>query len=78
MASNIAAMKWNQKKDATVVPQRCDITVIKQCHIYKNFLNLRLFTAEVKCGELCLHHVTASGEQTGLLSTLVSFLVDFI
>lgn len=75
MASNIAAMKWNQKKDATVVPQRCDITVIKQCHIYKNFLNPRLFTAEVM---RTLHHVTASGEQTGLLSTLVSFLVDFI
>ncbi|RXN39188.1 26S proteasome non-ATPase regulatory subunit 4 [Labeo rohita] len=30
-------MKWNQKKDATVVPQQCDITVLKQCHIYKTF-----------------------------------------
>lgn len=36
------------KEDATVVPQQCDITVLKQCHIYNNFSNLRMFTAEVK------------------------------
>lgn len=41
------------KEDATVVPQQCDITVLKQCHIYRNSQILMMLTAEGKWWTSC-------------------------